>query len=224
MATFVIKLGGSFLLAGGAPNTAAINGMAATVKSIADSGHRLVVVVGGGVVARQYVNAAAALGSNNGVKDHFGILVRAPPCLRAWPAGRSRASYTGCVSAGWALEDRVKRGRAGTLTPTPPSQCRASMHDCSSRHSTMMPACARSRASRCSRCAPCLRSSLSWCWEVCSPASRPRVWPRCAPSTARPSASFSARMSTVFTTRIPKRFRFFSSFWTRSLAHVGAAH
>lgn len=42
--TFVIKLGGSFLLAGGAPNTSAINGMASTVKSIADDGHKLVVV------------------------------------------------------------------------------------------------------------------------------------------------------------------------------------
>lgn len=51
---FVIKLGGSFLLAGGAPNTSAIMGMAATVKTIAkDLGHRLVVVVGGGIVARQ---------------------------------------------------------------------------------------------------------------------------------------------------------------------------
>jgi uridylate kinase len=73
--TFVIKLGGSFLLAGGAPNASLLTGMATTVKSLADKGHRLVIVVGGGVVARQYVEAAAAVGANNGVKDHLGILV-----------------------------------------------------------------------------------------------------------------------------------------------------
>lgn len=73
--TFVIKLGGSFLLAGGAPNGELLTGMAATIQKIREQGNRLVVVVGGGVVARQYVTAAASVGANNGVKDHFGILV-----------------------------------------------------------------------------------------------------------------------------------------------------
>ncbi len=50
---FVVKLGGSFLLAGGAPNASLLTDMAVTVKSLASKGHRLVVVVGGGVVARQ---------------------------------------------------------------------------------------------------------------------------------------------------------------------------
>ena len=74
--TFVIKLGGSFLLAGGKPNASLLTGMAHTVKTLAkDEGLRLIVVVGGGVVARQYVEAASAVGANNGMKDHFGILV-----------------------------------------------------------------------------------------------------------------------------------------------------
>ena len=73
--TYVIKLGGSFLLAGGSPNASLLTGMAATIQKIRSKGVRLIVVVGGGVVARQYVQAATAVGANNGVKDHFGILV-----------------------------------------------------------------------------------------------------------------------------------------------------
>eukprot|EP01091_Cochliopodium_minus_P000428 TRINITY_DN10406_c0_g1_i1.p1 TRINITY_DN10406_c0_g1~~TRINITY_DN10406_c0_g1_i1.p1 ORF type:complete len:238 (-),score=76.66 TRINITY_DN10406_c0_g1_i1:40-753(-) len=73
--TIVLKLGGSFLLSSGSPNLESINEMANTCKSIINNGSKLIVVVGGGVPARNYIQAATALGSSNGVKDYFGILV-----------------------------------------------------------------------------------------------------------------------------------------------------
>eukprot|EP01092_Planopodium_desertum_P009367 TRINITY_DN40149_c0_g1_i1.p1 TRINITY_DN40149_c0_g1~~TRINITY_DN40149_c0_g1_i1.p1 ORF type:complete len:242 (+),score=52.94 TRINITY_DN40149_c0_g1_i1:47-772(+) len=74
--TLVLKIGGSFLLADGKPNLAAVTEMADTVKTILKTpSNRMIVVVGGGVPARTYIDAAAALGASEGVKDHFGILV-----------------------------------------------------------------------------------------------------------------------------------------------------
>lgn len=49
--------------------------MAKTIRSQAESGRKLVVVVGGGQTARSYISAAEQLGANNGMKDQFGILV-----------------------------------------------------------------------------------------------------------------------------------------------------
>lgn len=71
----VVKIGGSFLLSDGNPNTTVIREMTSTVRVMVGLGFRVVVVVGGGVVARQYIAAASALGANNGVKDTLGILV-----------------------------------------------------------------------------------------------------------------------------------------------------
>jgi len=73
--TIVLKLGGSFLLADGKPNLDSLREMAETVRILRDQGNKIVVVVGGGVPARQYIAAAEALGASNGVKDQFGILV-----------------------------------------------------------------------------------------------------------------------------------------------------
>jgi len=75
MKTVVLKLGGSFLLANGSANLESLLEMASTCKHILQKGSNLVVVVGGGVPARNYIQAASALGASNGVKDHFGILV-----------------------------------------------------------------------------------------------------------------------------------------------------
>lgn len=70
-----MKLGGSFLLADGKANTQEFAQTAHCVQELVKDGFRVAVVVGGGSVARTYINAAEALGCNNGVKDHFGILV-----------------------------------------------------------------------------------------------------------------------------------------------------
>jgi len=71
----VIKLGGSFLLADGKANVKEFKDMANTIKGFVSKGNQVVVVVGGGITARHYVDAAGALGANNGVKDFMGILV-----------------------------------------------------------------------------------------------------------------------------------------------------
>jgi uridylate kinase len=62
----VVKIGGSFLLADGNPNIAVLIEIADTVREMVKMGYRVVAVVGGGVAARQYIAAAAALGANNG--------------------------------------------------------------------------------------------------------------------------------------------------------------
>jgi len=72
---FVIKLGGSFMLADGKANVKDFVDMASTVRKFVNNGHKIVVVVGGGTTARHYIAAAEALGANNGVKDYMGILV-----------------------------------------------------------------------------------------------------------------------------------------------------
>mmetsp|Transcript_26728 Transcript_26728/g.64981 ORF Transcript_26728/g.64981 Transcript_26728/m.64981 type:complete len:207 (+) Transcript_26728:337-957(+) len=49
--------------------------MASTVKKIIASNYRVVVVVGGGISARQYITAAKALDATPGMCDYLGILV-----------------------------------------------------------------------------------------------------------------------------------------------------
>eukprot|EP00009_Paramoeba_aestuarina_P007903 CAMPEP_0201520638 /NCGR_PEP_ID=MMETSP0161_2-20130828/12000_1 /ASSEMBLY_ACC=CAM_ASM_000251 /TAXON_ID=180227 /ORGANISM="Neoparamoeba aestuarina, Strain SoJaBio B1-5/56/2" /LENGTH=235 /DNA_ID=CAMNT_0047919087 /DNA_START=54 /DNA_END=761 /DNA_ORIENTATION=+ len=73
--TVVVKIGGSFLLASGEPNVTVLKEIVGTVKEMVKEGYRVVAVVGGGIVARQYIKVAQELGANNGVKDTFGILV-----------------------------------------------------------------------------------------------------------------------------------------------------
>eukprot|EP01097_Dermamoeba_algensis_P002058 TRINITY_DN1820_c0_g1_i1.p1 TRINITY_DN1820_c0_g1~~TRINITY_DN1820_c0_g1_i1.p1 ORF type:complete len:247 (-),score=65.09 TRINITY_DN1820_c0_g1_i1:89-787(-) len=73
--TFVLKLGGSFLLGDGKPDLSSIKEMANTVRHVVNSGNSLIVVVGGGIPARNYIEAASHLGASNGVKDYLGMLV-----------------------------------------------------------------------------------------------------------------------------------------------------
>eukprot|EP01098_Paradermamoeba_levis_P004800 TRINITY_DN2053_c0_g1_i1.p1 TRINITY_DN2053_c0_g1~~TRINITY_DN2053_c0_g1_i1.p1 ORF type:complete len:263 (-),score=88.94 TRINITY_DN2053_c0_g1_i1:58-753(-) len=71
----VVKLGGSFLLGDGKPDLESIKDVASVVTKTVHQGHKVVVVVGGGIPARNYIGAATALGASNGVKDYLGILV-----------------------------------------------------------------------------------------------------------------------------------------------------
>ena len=48
----VLKIGGSFLLKDGVPQVDSLRDMATTVRSIVDKHYRVVVIVGGGVSAR----------------------------------------------------------------------------------------------------------------------------------------------------------------------------
>lgn len=63
----VVKIGGSFLLGDGTPNIAVLREIADTIREMVGMGYRVVAVVGGGIAARQYIAAAAALGANNGI-------------------------------------------------------------------------------------------------------------------------------------------------------------
>jgi len=49
--------------------------MASSVRLLLNQGNEVTCVVGGGIAARQYINAAASLGASHGVCDYFGILV-----------------------------------------------------------------------------------------------------------------------------------------------------
>src|SRR5262245_26818717 len=71
----VVKVGGSFLLADGNPDSEILKEMASLVLDLVAQQFRVVVIVGGGIPARNYIAAASTLGANNGVKDMLGILV-----------------------------------------------------------------------------------------------------------------------------------------------------
>ena len=70
----VISVGGSILM-DGKPSPEAISALSACLNELIRQGHRLVLVVGGGKVARDYVNAAKALGANNFELDELGISI-----------------------------------------------------------------------------------------------------------------------------------------------------
>jgi len=72
----VLKIGGSFLLKDtGAPDVTEIKEMAETVRELVKNNFKVIVVVGGGITARNYINAATQLNTSKGVLDHLGILV-----------------------------------------------------------------------------------------------------------------------------------------------------
>eukprot|EP01127_Copromyxa_protea_P012239 TRINITY_DN3170_c0_g1_i1.p1 TRINITY_DN3170_c0_g1~~TRINITY_DN3170_c0_g1_i1.p1 ORF type:complete len:240 (+),score=54.48 TRINITY_DN3170_c0_g1_i1:622-1341(+) len=73
--TVVLKIGGSFLLTDAGPDVGQLKEMADTVHSLVKEGFRVIVVVGGGLTARHYIEAASSLNSSKGVMDHLGILV-----------------------------------------------------------------------------------------------------------------------------------------------------
>jgi len=69
----VLSLGGS-VVASPEINLGFIRGFASLVKRLRREGHRLAVVVGGGKVAREYIDAARNLGASESFCDELGIL------------------------------------------------------------------------------------------------------------------------------------------------------
>ena len=69
----VLKLGGHLFPSKPAPEK--ISAYAETLKKLRDSGHRLIVVTGGGRIARTYINAARRLGASEFNCDLLGIEV-----------------------------------------------------------------------------------------------------------------------------------------------------
>ncbi len=72
----VIKIGGSLLInSEGQINIAEIKEFAKNIEILLKEGHEIVVVVGGGLEARKYINAMRALGASEGYCDDIGIRV-----------------------------------------------------------------------------------------------------------------------------------------------------
>ena len=68
----VIKIGGSLLLEkDGAIKVAEIKQFAKNIEVLLKEGHEIVVVVGGGVEARKYIDAMRALGASEGYCDEI---------------------------------------------------------------------------------------------------------------------------------------------------------
>lgn len=70
----VISVGGSILM-DGKPKAEAVSEISNCLNELIGQGHKLVLVVGGGKVARDYVNAAKGLGANNFELDELGIRI-----------------------------------------------------------------------------------------------------------------------------------------------------
>ena len=72
--TFVLSIGGSLLInESSKPNTAFIGKLSEKISGLHQQGFKLVLVVGGGVVARNFIGAAKALGADNFSLDVVGI-------------------------------------------------------------------------------------------------------------------------------------------------------
>jgi len=69
----VIKLGGSFLFKHHDPNIEKIQEMINTLQNLPNQ--KLIIVIGGGIIAKQYVTAGLQLKLNPGVNDRLGITV-----------------------------------------------------------------------------------------------------------------------------------------------------
>lgn len=72
--TYVISVGGSILI-DQKPNYSMIAKFAESINRLSDEGYRIVLVVGGGKVCRNYVAAAKSLGANNFQLDELGITI-----------------------------------------------------------------------------------------------------------------------------------------------------
>ncbi len=70
----VISVGGSILM-DGKPNAERVLAISNCLNDLIRQGHKLVLVVGGGRVARDYVNTAKNLGANNFELDELGIRI-----------------------------------------------------------------------------------------------------------------------------------------------------
>ncbi len=71
---YVISLGGSVLVQN-KPDLGSIKSISSVLNELIAQGKKLVVVVGGGKVCREYVNAAKELGANNFELDEIGIRI-----------------------------------------------------------------------------------------------------------------------------------------------------
>jgi len=71
---FVISIGGSILI-NGKPNAEAISAISGCLNDLIRNGYRLVLVVGGGRVARDYVAVSKELGASNFELDELGIRI-----------------------------------------------------------------------------------------------------------------------------------------------------
>ncbi|MGA2663826.1 MAG: UMP kinase [Nitrososphaerales archaeon] len=71
MTKIVLRIGGSIL--GSPPDGRVMASYAAVVEDVVKKGHRVAIVVGGGSVARQYIEAAASLGLPHRDQDRIAI-------------------------------------------------------------------------------------------------------------------------------------------------------
>lgn len=71
---FVVSVGGS-LVCGFKPNPEKMKRVAASISKLSRAGFGFAIVVGGGKVARAYVNAARSLGAENREQDMLGIAI-----------------------------------------------------------------------------------------------------------------------------------------------------
>jgi len=71
---FVVSVGGSVLM-DGKPKAEAISRVSDCLNDLIRLGYKLVIVVGGGKIARDYVNASKELGANNFELDELGIRI-----------------------------------------------------------------------------------------------------------------------------------------------------
>lgn len=69
----ILRIGGSII--GFPPNPLILGSYAEQISKLKEEGHILVIVVGGGPLSRQYIEAAEALGLNDKDKDDIAILV-----------------------------------------------------------------------------------------------------------------------------------------------------
>jgi len=104
----VIKVGGHLVCPEGGPDPAYISGLASTLRACARETEAMIVVVGGGTIARRYIEVARALGVGEGGCDALGILVSRVN------ASLVSAAYWGGVPQPVAetLEDAVRTARA----------------------------------------------------------------------------------------------------------------
>jgi uridylate kinase len=71
---FVVSIGGSILM-NGKPNHETIDRVSNCLNELIRQGFKLVIAVGGGKIARDYVNAARQLGADNFELDELGIAI-----------------------------------------------------------------------------------------------------------------------------------------------------
>ncbi|MDD5163359.1 MAG: UMP kinase [Candidatus ainarchaeum sp.] len=70
---FVVSIGGSLLFEQGSPRADSIKRIASTISSLHSQGYKFALVVGGGALARDFIETARQLGSNNFELDEIGI-------------------------------------------------------------------------------------------------------------------------------------------------------